>query len=240
MSKQLDIGNRLKLELKVAKLYGEGNSLVSVAQSIGLSAQTIWLITKKLGITRTRTEARRGRYHCSEVTKKRISTSRLNKHYHFPSKYYSKETREKIRVAALKRHHSKQSKMKIAQSVKRYISQLSPEEQIERARKWIRAAGARPNSGEQLLYDILQKHFPNQWKYTGKGGFVIDGKIPDFVNINGKKQVIELFGEHWHKVTDVQKRINLFARFGFNTLIVWGSELRNENLVVDKIKQFSN
>lgn len=139
----------------------------------------------------------------------------------------------------LGRRHHKETKLQIAQSMRAFIDDLSPEEQFERARKWIRAAGLQPNKEEQLLDNILQEHFPGQWRYVGKGDFSIGGKIPDFINVNGKKQLIELFGEWWHKATDAPKRVNQFAQFGFNTLIIWASELKSENLVVDKVRSFS-
>ncbi|GAG86724.1 unnamed protein product, partial [marine sediment metagenome] len=61
---------------------------------------------------------------------------------------------------------------------------------------------------------------------------------PDFINIDGKKQIIELFGTYWHNVFDIAKVTNIYKQYGFNTLVIWEDELSNENRVVAKIHQF--
>lgn len=57
----------------------------------------------------------------------------------------------------------------------------------------------RPNGYERELLRVLNTFYPNEWEYVGNGQLIIGGKCPDFVNINGKKQIIEVFGEYWHK-----------------------------------------
>jgi len=44
-----------------------------------------------------------------------------------------------------------------------------------------------PNKPETIILNILNELFPNEWKYTGDFSFIINGKNPDFTNINGKK-----------------------------------------------------
>ena len=90
-----------------------------------------------------------------------------------------------------------------------------------------------------ILDMTLQKFFPNEWKYVGNGEFMIGGKCPDFVNMNGRKQLIELFGNYWHKDDNSQDRINYFKQYGFNTLIIWENELlKQPELVFWKILKF--
>ena len=109
---------------------------------------------------------------------------------------------------------------------------------------WVRyfyeRCGNKFNKSEQKLKAILDKNFPNQWEFVGDGKLVIGGKIPDFANINGKKQVIEMFGTYWHNGENPQKRINSFMHFGFATIVIWEHELKNESAIVDKIKNFPN
>ena len=54
---------------------------------------------------------------------------------------------------------------------------------------------------------------------------------PDFININGEKKVIELFGEHWHDTEEKgqENRINKFKQFGFDCIVIWGKELKDKN-----------
>lgn len=66
----------------------------------------------------------------------------------------------------------------------------------------------------------------------------------DFINVNGHKQIIELFGDYWHGVKarcyeeTEEGRIKLFNQYGFDTLIIWESELKNLEAVTNRIKRF--
>ena len=95
-----------------------------------------------------------------------------------------------------------------------------------------------PNKAESTLLGLIDTDYPNEWAYVGDGSFVIGGYVPDFANINGKKLLIELFGDHWHKGQNPQDRINLFKRFGFRTLVVWEHELRQLDNVRERIAEF--
>lgn len=104
-----------------------------------------------------------------------------------------------------------------------------------------------PNKPEKFLIEFLQKIFPNQWKYVGSGNFIIEGtnKNPDFIHINQKK-IIEMFGDYWHgeKRTGIsneqheQERIDHFAKYGYQTLIIWEHELEDINILQDKLLVF--
>ena len=76
-----------------------------------------------------------------------------------------------------------------------------------------------------------------QWKFVGDGQLVIGGKIPDFANVNGKKQLIELFGAYWHNVFDIAERKEHFKQYGFQTAIVWDDELKNEERLAKTLKK---
>lgn len=96
----------------------------------------------------------------------------------------------------------------------------------------------RPNKQEKKLGSILQNLLPNEYKYVGDFSFILGGKCPDFMNINGKKKLIELYGSYWHRDDNPQDRINFFKQFGFDTLIVWEGELRDKNSLNVKLKKF--
>jgi len=89
-----------------------------------------------------------------------------------------------------------------------------------------------PNQAELKLQELLTSlNLP--YKFVGDGKLIMGGKCPDFVNINGQKKLIELFGDYWHseEITghsiekEEQERIGHFFQLGFNTLIIWESEL---------------
>jgi len=95
-----------------------------------------------------------------------------------------------------------------------------------------------PNKPETILLNLLNEMYYGEWKYTGDLSFIINGKNPDFVNINGKKLIIELFGDYWHQNEDPQKRIDVFKMYGWDTIVIWEHELEDMNNVVRKIKDF--
>lgn len=102
----------------------------------------------------------------------------------------------------------------------------------------------RPTKPEKIVMNILNKIYPNEFKYTGNGEFIIGGLCPDFVNCNGKKKIIEVFGEYWHKSradkeTDTEEgRKRIFSIYGYDCLVIWDNELKNLLQVTNKIKSF--
>ncbi|KKN15899.1 hypothetical protein LCGC14_0981220 [marine sediment metagenome] len=158
---------------------------------------------------------------------------------------YSEEALEKMSIAKIgntchkgqnqsektKREHS--HKMKKMWADKNSIFN-SPDFLKERAR----AQNILPNKPETFLIDLIEKN-KLPFKYVGDGSFIIERKNPDFVNINGKKQVIEFFGEYWHQGEEPQDRIDLFAKYGFSTLVIWERELKEPEKVLTRLKEFA-
>jgi len=94
----------------------------------------------------------------------------------------------------------------------------------------------RPNKTEKKLDLLFQKYFPAEFKFVGDGSFIIENLNPDWIDCNGKKLIIELFGEPWHAKEEERKRIDTFAKYGFKTLILWWKDTRNEKLVIEKVR----
>ena len=108
--------------------------------------------------------------------------------------------------------------------------------------KWwvnsLKMVDRRPTGIEQRLINLIKQNgLP--FKYVGNGEIWIAGKCPDFINTNGKKQFIELFGTYWHSLFNAAERIEHFRQYGFSTLIIWEDELKNESRVIKKIKKFA-
>ncbi len=94
-----------------------------------------------------------------------------------------------------------------------------------------------PNPSESYLGKILDIECPGQYKYND-GWFVLAGKIPDFVNVNGQKKVVDLFGEGYHKTEEESKRKELFATLGWSLMVIWGKEL-SDPCLGDRIRLFN-
>lgn len=110
--------------------------------------------------------------------------------------------------------------------------------------QWVSAANKansfhKINKIETVLRDFIDNIFPNEYKYTGDGSIIIEGKIPDFVNINGQKKIIELFGNYWHEEGDEQIRKEYFSKYGYKTLIIWEEEMKNLENVKNKLVNFN-
>lgn len=96
-----------------------------------------------------------------------------------------------------------------------------------------------PNFPEKQLGELLGKDY----KFVGDGGLIIDGFCPDFVNCNGQKKIVEMYGDYWHnlkenKVRD-KFRIKKYKNLGYETLIIWEKELQDLPTLKRKIEQFN-
>jgi len=137
---------------------------------------------------------------------------------------------------------SEEHKEKLRKSSKRNWQDL------EFVAKQMRGQCVKPNKPEKQLNKLLQKLFPNQWKFVGDGQLILAGKCPDFINVNGQKKIIEHFGDYWHgeEKTGVsneeheQERMNLFAQYGYQTLIIWQHELENIEKLTEKVLSFNS
>jgi G:T-mismatch repair DNA endonuclease (very short patch repair protein) len=102
----------------------------------------------------------------------------------------------------------------------------------------------KPNKLEVLLQNLLNNNFPNEWRYVGNGEVVMGCKNPDFINVNGKKQIIELFGDYWHgedrtgnsAEKEIESRESIYKQYGYDTIVVWEHELSDELYIINKIK----
>lgn len=100
----------------------------------------------------------------------------------------------------------------------------------------MKARHLKPNKTELKFQKLLDKHFSNKWKFVGDGKLIIGGKCPDFANIDGRKNLIELFGCYWHKGENPQNKVNHYKKYGFKCIVIWENELNNEEQLIQKIE----
>lgn len=171
-----------------------------------------------------------GRRH-TEESKKKMSLIQKGR-------TVSEKHRKKLSESHKGNKPSEETKAKMSRAHKKLWA--DPVFHKAKQRKMSRGNNIRPNKPEKELLDLLQTLYPDDWKYVGGGDLIIGGKNPDFANVNGKKLLIELFGEHWHKDNSVRKRMGVFKPYGFRTLVIWQKELQNQNTLVNKINRFVN
>ncbi len=114
-------------------------------------------------------------------------------------------------------------------------------------RKMFKVFAIKPNKPEMFLTKFLNKILPREYKYVGDGQFILGGKCPDFMNTNGQKKLIEFFGEYWHgekhtgktKKENKRERISYFKQYGYKTLVIWESELKDLDILKKRILKFN-
>jgi len=174
--------------------------------------------------------------HPTEETKRKMSISHI--------KRLTKEIRKGMSCRQLKVWQNPEHRRKVSETMTRLWQDSNY------AERQIRASFAgnnlKPTKPERRLRNGLNKMFPGEYKYVGDGQIFIGYKNPDFVNVNGQKKIIELFGDYWHgeertnrtKKQEETQRINHFKRYGFRTLIVWECELKDISKLRKKLLQF--
>ncbi len=178
-------------------------------KNIGLSSKRTWAM---------KTEEERGRW------RKAISEGEKGK-------FVSEKTRLNISKAKKGKRPSPRTEFTSEILKMRYQDPAY----IEKMKK---AWNLKPNKAEIFLMDLLNRLYPGEWRYTGDFSMTINGKCPDFVNSNGKKLIIEYFGDHWHQGHDPKEREAAFSPFGYKTLIIWGREMKDLGKVISRIQEF--
>lgn len=119
----------------------------------------------------------------------------------------------------------------------------------EYVKKVFEGIGRRPTKPEQILNSILHEYFP-EFRYNGDYslGIVIAGQIPDFVNVNGKKEIIEVFGDYHHSTKVLGDRwqgselgkVMLYNSLVWKCLVIWEHEVKElaEEELIHKIGTF--
>lgn len=123
----------------------------------------------------------------------------------------------------------------------KYCSRKCSHKDNELIMKRAQNARKHPNKLEQKVIELIQE-MELPYKYVGDGQVILNGYNPDFINTNGKKKVIEVFGDYWHgdKAQDWHEgelgRMMLYGSLGFDCLIVWESELKDKEALARRIR----
>lgn len=205
-------------------------------------------------------------YHRSEASKIKAKETQRKIMIERYAKMTKDQIREQVMpwiLAGRKAAQTLEAKQKRSRTCRERLAKETKKERLDRLRSWMLAGqkvtrklwqnkefknkkvkallkgnSVKPNKVEKKLNVILQHIVPNEFKYVGDGQIIIDGKCPDFINCNGKKQIIELFGDYWHRGQTGLKKINHYKKYGYLTLIIWEHELKNLELLNQKIIQF--
>ena len=160
------------------------------------------------------------------------------------------EHKEKIGRASLGHSVSQEARARIGKARignQDWLGKHHTDETKEKSRKariaYLASGGwqnIEPTKLELIVNEILQELLPNEYKFVGNGFTWIAGKCPDFLNVNGQKKLIEVFGDYVHKGQTGEERVSHFRQYGFSTLIIWENELKNREALAERILTFNN
>lgn len=98
----------------------------------------------------------------------------------------------------------------------------------------------RPTKPEKALMEIIERH-KLPFTYNGNtAGLMVGSRIPDFVRIDGRKQIVEVFGRAFHdpnyswlpwpisKDRTIQGTLEHYRNYDYECLIFWEDEISEE------------
>lgn len=208
-----------KTSVRLGRVKGEFNKYVC-----GHNKNREGTVHSKKSIERMR-NAHTGFKHTTQ-TKEKIRIIAFDKGYGkwMRGKVVSEDLRLKISRSMMGKNKGKKTEVS---KLKMSASKIKLWKTDEYVSKQMKAHRVKQNKKELLLEKILHDLYPNEWKFVGDGQVIIDGKCPDFINVNGQKKIIELFGDYWHKGENPQDRIDVFKPFGYDTLVIWEKDLKD-------------
>jgi len=121
----------------------------------------------------------------------------------------------------------------------RHCANIVASHSPNRVASWVKSIHNRPNNLEKKIIAIC-KEYNLPYVYVGSGDFILAGKNPDFLNTDGKKNLIEIFGDAFHQPEEENQRYKLFSHYGFRTLVLWESKLKKltPRAIANKIREF--
>lgn len=188
--------------------------------------------------------------HTSEETKQKISDAQKGEKSHFYGKHHPKETRKKISDAKKGKKVTEKTRKKQSAAASIRLQRPGERERMRKIRKH-RKFPTHHTKPERIFEQICKKNnLP--FKYTGDGSFWIgkDPSVnPDFVECNGKKIAVEIFGDYWHspllnhKLKEdrtLSHRKKILKKYGWKLIVFWESDLKRkdaEQFVLNSLKK---
>ena len=174
-----------------------------------------------------------GKKH-SQKTKDDMSATRSGQSYHTEAQLEA--TREANRARAGIWHNpnppTTKGKKIHSEEFKRDFGERMMEPEVRKRSLAAMHGGPSPNGIERELGKVLIE-IDEDWRFVGDGNKRIGSKNPDFWD--GLGRLIELFGDFWHRGQDGNERVAYFAERGYETLIIWESELGDRASLIAKI-----
>jgi len=237
ISKKLKINNPMKNPIYIKKMVKSLKAFVKNGGLLGfpigykLSKQHYRNICKA---NKLNGQKRLGKPHPLSKTEKKLLIKRMKQNNPMKNPKIAKKVSEKLEG----HKWSKERNLKIKNLWK------DENHRNKQLALMIKGCLKKPNKKEKQLLTLLKEQ-KLPYKFVGNGQVILGGKCPDFINCNGAKKLIELFGIYWHKR---KKNIKYhqtekgtkkhYSLFGYKTLVVWEKELEEKEQLIQKLRCF--
>lgn len=250
------------------KYWIEELSTYDIAKLLGCNAKSVWVALRRMGIkTRRRGEfTKKGREKLSKARRGKKPTLGMRHTKEQKQKIsealtgrkVSEETRKKMAKAQEGKCLSEEHKQKLSEAHKGQISWMKGKHHSEETKEKISKAKKNPSeetraklrdarkhqkipthhTKPELIYEEICKKDHLPFRYTGDGSFWIGNINPDFVETNGKKIVVEIFGDYWHspllnwKLKEkgtLAYRKRILKEYGWKLIVFWETDLKRED-----------
>lgn len=218
----------------IQKYWDEKLTLQEIGDIVGCSDHAVSDNLKKFDIpSRTRSEVRKGR-KLSEKHKRKISEALKGEKSVCFGKPRSEETKRKISEAKKGVVFSEEHKRKIG--IANHNCTEEKRRKLSEARKHQKFPTH--HTKPELIFEKICKKDNLPFKYTGDGSFWIENMNPDFVECNGKKIVVEIFGDYWHSPLlnrnlkehgTLNYRKKILKKYGWKLIVFWETDLKRED-----------
>ena len=208
-----DKGLHISKEYLIEEYINKNRSQIHIAKDCHTSHKLITYYLKKYNIPRKSKSfaLKSAKIKRTDTFKNRLSIIRKIYFQEHPNIYDGKKN------PMFNKKHSEETIKKIIRNSRKYTVQTKPEIFLEK---------------------VLNQLLPKEYKFVGRGEVIIANKLPDFINVNGQKKIIEMYGDYWHRNDNPQNRIDLFKQYGYDTLIVWEKELKDLYKLSTKLNKF--
>jgi predicted DNA-binding protein YlxM (UPF0122 family) len=180
---------------------------------------------------------------------KKGAVRRKLKFYDIPFKKNMATPSKNNKLTKRWRENMSKSKIKLFKEGK-FIQPMANPKSLK---KLMRAIHLSPNKTEKKLIELIKK-YNLSYQFNDKEHRIIIGqKIPDFYDVDGKNNLIEVFGEPWHDPKKAFKKLpfrktypgtkQYYRRLNYNCLIIWYKEFTKakwEERILNKIQKFEN
>lgn len=176
----------------------------------------------------------KGLKHTDEYRKKMSNRLRGNSN---PSK--REDVKKKLSEAnkgqvpwILGKHHSDETRKKMSERAKGRVFSDEHRNNIRIAR--MRQVMPTSKTSIEVKFEEICKKYNLPFIYVGDGSFWIEDLNPDFIDCNGKKVVIDIFGDYWHSPLlnpriksnrTFYGREEVLKKYGWKLIVLWESDL---------------